>query len=197
MKFGAYKTFFAAAALLLFSASAFADGATLSVQPASSTISPGGTVTLDVDIAGVTDLYAYQFDLLFGSSTVSATTETEGDFLGGGGTTFFIPGTVDNVGGSITATANTLIGAIGGVSGDGTLVVLTFTGLAGGTTSIDFANVMFYDSNFNSIDVTTEAGSVTVQGGGGGVPAPEPSSFLLLGFALVGLATLAAKKAVS
>jgi serine phosphatase RsbU (regulator of sigma subunit) len=33
--------------------------------------------------------------------------------------------------------------------------MMTFTGLAPGTTSIDFANVLLYDSNFNSIDVTT------------------------------------------
>ncbi len=196
MKFSNYKTIFAAAALLLFSACAFADGATLSVQPASSTISPAGTVTLDVDIAGVTDLYAYQFDVVFGAATVSATSEAEGDFLASGGTTFFLPGSVDNVGGSIAATANTLIGAISGVNGDGTLVVLTFTGLAPGTTSVDFANVLLYDSNFNSIDFTTEAASVTVQGGGG-VPAPEPSSLMLLGFGLIGLATVRVKKAVS
>ena len=83
---------------------------------------------MDVDISGVSDLYAYQFDFLFGAATVSASSETEGSFLLGGGPTFFIPGAVDNVGGSVTATANTLISAISGVDGSGTLVVLQFTG---------------------------------------------------------------------
>jgi hypothetical protein len=193
MKRSIYQGILAAAALLVFSGCAFADdGAVVSLQPTTSTISSGDTATVDVDISGVSDLYAYQFDVLFGAATVSATSESEGSFLLGGGTTFFIPGGVDNVGGSVTATANTLIGAISGVDGSGTLVVLDFTGLAPGTTSINLANVTLLDSNFNSIDFTTENASLTVQGGV--VPSPEPSGLLLFGAGLVSLAGLARRK---
>ena len=186
MKRSTYQGMLSAAALLICSGCAFADdGAVVSIQPTSTTISSGDTATVDVDISGVSDLYAYQFDVLFGAATVSATSETEGSFLLGGGTTFFVPGTFDNVGGSITASADTLIGAISGVDGSGTLVVLEFTGLAPGTTSIDLANVTLLDSNFNSIDFTTEDASLTVQGGV--TPAPEPSVLLLLGIGLIGL----------
>jgi hypothetical protein len=179
MKRSIYRTILAAAILFVLSGCAFADGgAVVSVEPTSSTISSGGTATIDVDISGVTDLYGYQFDVLFGAATVSATSEAEGSFLATGGTTFFIPGTIDNVGGSVTATADTLIGAISGVDGSGMLAVLTFTGLAPGTTSIDLENVFLLDSNFNSIDFTTQDASLTVQGGG--VPTPEPSSVILL-----------------
>ena len=151
----------------------------------SSTVSAGNTFAVDVNISGVTDLYGFQFDVLFGPATVSATSETEGPFLASGGTTFFVPGTIDNVGGSVTATADTLIGALSGVNGSGPLAVLDFTGLASGTTSIDLANVILLDSNFNSIGFTTQNASLTVSPSV--VPTPEPSSFLLL---VTGLAAL-------
>jgi hypothetical protein len=48
------------------------------------------------------------------------------------------------------------------------------------------------DSNFNSIDFTTENASLTVQGGV--VPSPEPSGLLLFGAGLVSLAGLARRK---
>jgi hypothetical protein len=192
MKRSIYQGILAATAVLIFSGCAFADAsAVVSLQPTSSTISTGDIATVDVDISGVNDLYAYQFDVLFGAA-VSATSENEGSFLLGGGTTFFVPGAVDNLGGSVTATANTLIGAISGVDGSGTLVVLQFTGVDPGTTSIDLANVILLDSNFNSIDFSTENASVTVQGGG--VPASEPSGLLLLGMGLITLVGFARRK---
>jgi hypothetical protein len=194
MKRLAYITILTAVVLVLVSPGcAFAD-AVVSVQPASTTIAPAGTATLDVNISGVTDLFGFQFDVLFGASTLSATSETEGTFLGTGGTTFFVGGTIDNVGGSVANTANTLIGAISGVNGGGTLAVLEFTGLAPGTTTVDLANVTLIDSSFNPISFTTEDASVTVEGA---VPTPEPSSLLLLGFGVISLAGLARRKDLS
>jgi len=194
MKRSTYKTIFVAAVLLFaFSGRAFADGgAVVSVQPTSSTIPSGGTATLDVDISGVSDLYAFQFDVLFGAANVSATSEIEGSLLSSGGTTFFIPGTIDNVGGSVTATADTLIGAISGVNGSGTLAVLEFTGLAPGITSIDLANVVLLDPDFNSIDFTIQDGSLTVKSSV--ATTPEPSGLLMLGIGLVGLVGLSRRK---
>src|SRR4029077_14819083 len=114
----------------IFSLPALADAVpTLSINPASSTVSAGSNVVLDVNIANVTDLFAFQFDLSFAPGTVSAASIAEGAFLAAGGTTAFIPGTIDNVGGNIAATADTLIGPGPGVNGSGTLAVLTLTGL--------------------------------------------------------------------
>jgi adhesin HecA-like repeat protein len=193
MKRSIYKTVIAAVVLFAFAGCAFADGgAVVSVEPTSSTISTGGTATVDVDISGVSDLYAYQFDILFGALAVSATSETEGGFLATGGTTFFIPGTIDNIGGGISSTANTLIGAISGVDGSGTLIVLEFTGFAPGTASIDLENVILLDSNFNPIDFTTQDATLTVQGGV--TPAPEPSAWVLFGMGLIGVIGLAHRK---
>ena len=86
----------------IFSLPALADGVpTLSINPASSTVSAGNNVTLDVNISNITDLYAFQFDLSFDPGTVSAASIAEGAFLAGGGTTAFIPGIIDNVGPSL------------------------------------------------------------------------------------------------
>jgi hypothetical protein len=195
MKRLTYKTIFAAVLLTFLSGCAFADGVpTVSIQPTSSTVSPTGTATLDVTITNVSDLFAFQFDVLFGATTVSFTSETEGGFLPTGGTTFFVPGTIDNVGGSVTDTADTLIGSLSGVNGSGTLAVLEFAGLTPGTTSIDLANVILLDPEFNSIDFTIQDGSLTVQSGV--VTEPEPSGLLLLAIGFIGLVGLASRKVV-
>ena len=169
----------------IFSLSALADGVpTLSISPASLTVGAGSNVVLDVNIANVTDLFAFQFELSFAPGTVSAASIGEGAFLAGGGTTAFIPGTIDNVGGTIAATADTLIGPGPGVNGSGTLAVLTLTGLAPGTSSIDFSSVFLLDSNLTGINSSLQSGSVTVTS----TAVPEPNTLVLL---IAGMSLLA------
>src|SRR5580693_6858462 len=50
----------------------------------------GDTFEVEVDVTGITDLYAFQFDLTFDPTLLSAVSVTEGAFLPSGGTTFFI-----------------------------------------------------------------------------------------------------------
>ena len=76
--------------------------ATVLVDPTSFNISPGQKFSLDVDVSNITDLYAFQFDLGFDPGLLSALSVTEGTFLPSGGSTFFLPGTIDNVGGTVT-----------------------------------------------------------------------------------------------
>jgi len=171
----------------IFSLPSFADDVPiLSIAPSSSTVGAGSNVVLDVNIANVTDLFAFQFDLSFAPGTVSAASIVEGAFLAGGGTTAFIPGTIDNVGGTIAATADTLIGPGPGVNGSGTLVVLTLTGLAPGTNSIDFSSVFLLDSNLTGINSSLQSGSVTVTS----TAVPEPNTLVLL---IAGMSFLASR----
>ena len=158
----------------------------LSFASSSSTVGAGSNVVLDVNIANVTDLFAFQFDLSFAPGTVSAASIVEGAFLAGGGTTAFIPGTIDNVGGTIAATADTLIGPGPGVNGSGTLAVLTLTGLAPGTSSIDFSSVFLLDSNLTGINSSLQSGSVTVTS----TAVPEPNTLVLL---IAGMSLLASR----
>jgi hypothetical protein len=96
----------------------------------------------------------------------------EGSFLAGFGTTVFIPGTIDNTLGSVSFTAGSLLGAIPGASGNGTLATIQFIALVQGQSSVNLANVVVLDSTLSTISSTSFDGLVTVQG----VTTPEPST---------------------
>jgi general secretion pathway protein D len=164
--------------------------AVLSIDPATQTVSTGSTVTVDVDITNVTDLYAYQFDLTFNPNVLYAVSVSEGPFLATGGSTFFIPGTNDNVGGTVSATADTLLTAIHGVSGSGELAAFTFDAIGSGSSALNIQNETLLDSNINVISDTTSAGSVTVRSSTARAPEIDAASTmsaltLLLGGLLV------------
>jgi hypothetical protein len=176
------KIFLLAAALMLFGRStAFAD-AVLTVVPPSGSLAVGQTFTVGIFVTGptvihngkattsnVSDLDAFQFDLVFnctvptanptscqsGASVLDAISVSEGSFLpnGGANITFFEPGTINNAAGEIS-----LIGDVGasGVTGSGDLVDVTFKALTTGTTNIAIlgnADLQFFDSSFNPIVV--------------------------------------------
>lgn len=166
---------------LIFAAAGSLLGETISVQPSTLNVGEGQTFSLDVAIANVTDLYAFQFDLGFDPTILEAESVTEGSFLSSGGSTIFFPGTIDNVGGTIAFNADTLVGAIAGVSGSGTLASVEFYALGTGTSVISLANVELLDSNFNLIDFSATNGSVIST-------IPEPSSSVFIGAALLLLA---------
>jgi hypothetical protein len=151
--------------------------ATISIDPTSQTTSTGTVVIVDVDIANVTNLYGYQFDLTFNPSVLSAVSSSEGSFLTtGGNSTFFIPGTNDNVDGVVSATADTILSAVPGVNGSGELAVFTFDAVGKGTSIIGIHNETLLDSNLNVIADTTTSGSVTVTSGTVRVPEIDPAS---------------------
>jgi hypothetical protein len=147
----------------------------------------GSSFDVSINISGVADLYAFQFDVSFAPTILSAASVAEGAFLPTGGSTLFFPGTIDS-GGSITFTADTLTGAIPGVNGDGTLAVLTFLALASGQSTISLSTFLLLDSNLSDISGTGIGGSVTVSPATG-TPVPEPTTFLLVsaGIAAIGI----------
>ena len=169
----------------IFSSPVFAYQTALSVNPTSSSVSVGNSVTLDVNVSNVTNLYAFQFDLSFAPGTLSSVSIVEGSFLPTVGATFFIPGTIDNVGGAIASTADTLLGPGPSVNGSGTLAILTLTGLAPGTSSIGLSNVTLLNSSLSPISARLQNGSVKVSGMS---PTPEPNSSVLF---ITGISLLA------
>jgi hypothetical protein len=167
----------------------FADSVLTVSSPA--TVIQGSTFAVDVNISGAADLYAFQLDLTFDPTVLAATGVSEGLFLSGGGSTFFIPGTIDNIAGTISLNADTLLSAISGVTGSGTLLVFDFSALGPGTSTFMIANEILQDSTGAILSDTTTGGSVTVQG----ATVPEPSSLLLLSVGMLLLVVLAARKA--
>lgn len=172
------------AAFGLSASAANGQSATLSVDPTTQTTTSGSVVTVDVSISNVSDLYGYQFDLTFNPSVLRAVSSSEGSFLPSGGSTFFISGTNDNVGGTVSANADTLLTAINGVSGMGELAVFTFDAIGTGTSALGLRNETLLDSGLNVISDTITTGSVTVSSGTFAAPEIDPaiatSAFALL-----------------
>jgi general secretion pathway protein D len=149
-----------------------------------STVSLGQTFSVTVDITSATNLYAYQFDLGYNPAILSLSTISEGSFLSGAGSTFFVGGSIDNTAGLASATADSLLTAISGAAGSGTLVTFDFNAIGTGSSALSLSSLILLDSNLANINGTTQDGSVKV--GKEGVP--EPSSIVLL---LIGVGFLA------
>lgn len=151
--------------------------ADVDLSAGSATEPVGATFAIPVSISNVTDLFAFQFDLSFDPSIVQLQSITEGPFLPTAGTTFFLPGTIDNTAGTATFTADALIGPISGVSGSGVLADFNFEALSEGTSNLTLSNAILVDSSGGLISFTPQSGQATIAGR----TLPEPTFFPLLG----------------
>ena len=141
------------------------DGAPiLNVASLNSAVGTGSMFSLGIEITSADDLFAFQFDLAFDPTILSAVSVREGSLLPGAGATSFVPGLIDNVLGTVTITGSTLLGAIDGVSGEGVLALIELKALTVGITSITLSNLVLLDSTLTEITADTIAGSVTVVG---------------------------------
>lgn len=156
--------------LLCLAAPCGSAGVVLSINPAVASVLSGSDVTLSVDISGVSDLYAWQFDLTFDPAILQVQSQTEGDFLSSAGPTFFISGFLDT--GSITNIADALEGSGPGADGSGTLLNLNLLGLGIGTSALSVSNVFLLDSLGNDIPFTSSDSAITIT--------PEPESLWLV-----------------
>jgi hypothetical protein len=82
---------------------------------------------------------------------LSAQAVTEGDSLPLSGPTFFDGGTIDNSSGAISLIFDTLSSAVPGASGTGVLAHLSFTALAAGASTLQFANLIALDTMLNDV----------------------------------------------
>jgi hypothetical protein len=157
---------------------------TLSFTAPAAVVRVGDTFPLDVLVAQAPALYAFQFDIAFDPAIVQANTVLEGGFLSAGGrATFFLPGTIDNIAGTVSFTAGTLVGPGPAVTGDGLVVHLSFQALAPGHSELSFGNVVLLDSALAELATTSMNGAIHV------TSVPEPASVALFG---LGLAVLTA-----
>ena len=149
---------------LLFFGSACVPLTSVSVSPTSQTVVSGQTFTVDVLVDPAVAIAGAQFDLSFDPSLVTAISVTEGNLLNQSGCgTFFLPGTIDNVAGTITEVVCVIIEPGWMVSGTGTLATITFTaGTTEGTSPLDLNNVIVGDKQGQGVTVYVNVGSVTV-----------------------------------
>ncbi len=144
-----------------------------------------------MEIVSAADLYDYQLDLTFDPTVLQATSVIDGGFLGTGGATFFLPGTIDNTDGSITFNADTLLGAISSANGSGALLEFDFTALAPGVSALSIQNLILQDSTGAVLDATTTDGSVTVKTSS---KVPEPSGLALCLMGLLAVMLLSPRR---
>jgi hypothetical protein len=146
-----------------------------------SSVAPGQTFNVTLDINTTSQVRGWQFDVTYDPAVLTYNAPpVEGPFIktfAGAGNTYFNPGTATS--GAITAFANAQTGGpAGGATGTGTLVTLSFTVAAGvmptaSSIHIVAANSSLADQNSNPINgITYVDGTVNVIW-----PAPAITSF--------------------
>lgn len=182
---------FGALPLLAWAFTAHAGSVVNVISPSSEPL--GSSFAVNITITGAVDLYAFQFDLGFDPTILQATSVAEGAFLPSGGATFFVAGTIDNTAGVISNTADTLVGPIPGVNGNGDLIEVDFDAVGIGTSALILANELFLDSRLTDVTdtITFTGGTVTVSTG---TSVPEPNTFVLVTTGIVALGLMRRRK---
>lgn len=177
------------AALLagLLSMSGLAAAQTVSIASAPSPAVVGSPVAVNVLIAGVSDLFGYQFSLAFNPLVLRATGATEGAFLPTAGATIFDGGVIDNALGKVTLAFGSLTGPVAGANGGGVLARINFNTIAAGSSALTFSDVLLIDSNLLTLSAQVNNGMLTA--------VPEPASYALFALGLAGLVALRQRKA--
>jgi general secretion pathway protein D len=152
----------------------------VSIAPSTTMTAPGSMFSVDINVTDAFDLYAFEFDLGFNQGALLANSTLEGSLLSNLGPTFFIPGTIDNGAGTISFTSNSLLSAIPGATGNGTLATVIFTAVAPSITTLNVFNLVLLDSQLSGIPSSSVGGSVSVTG----AAVPEPSTIALVGLGL-------------
>lgn len=165
--------------LLLAMSAAAKAGVVLTIALPAGPVTQGDTFTASVNVVDSADLFGYQLDLLFNPSLVSVQNIAEGTLLGSGGSTSFIGGDIDNQLGTVAWSANTLLGAVPGVNGSGSLLLLQIKALAPGLAAFSLANMLLVDSNLDPIDITIDTGTVQITAREP-FPVNEPNALMLI-----------------
>lgn len=127
---------------------------TLAADPAINKANPGQYFTINVTIANVSNLFSWQVRLQWSPNLLQANSKniTEGPFLKQGGFTLFAKAVFLNY----IDIACTLVGAVPGVSGSGTLAAVTFKVLEPGSTTLDLSNTKLLDAHMQEIPYTAQ-----------------------------------------
>jgi len=187
------RTFFLFLTVLLLLALPAVGATVVWIQPPSQTqVQDGQTVSINVDIANVTDLYGYQFSIDYNDALLAPTAVTEGPFLATGGPTFFYTDFSDDTytPGEIDIFDSLYLFGPGVTEGatPATLVSLQFLVLPGNGVS----PITFDDQSFlNSVSQDLTSG---IAFNPGLISTPEPATYGVAGSALIGLAWLLRKK---
>jgi hypothetical protein len=136
----------------------------VSVSPLSQRVDPGEQFSISVVVDPNTAIAGVQFNLSFDASLVSANRVEEGNLLKqGGASTYFGPGQIDNVAGTITGVYGVIITPGQAVSTSGTFAIITLTAkTGGGACALTLSNVVVGDMNGNAVPASVVNGTISV-----------------------------------
>jgi hypothetical protein len=158
---------------LLATASSAAGTASVGVSAPAQPVAHGQqfTVSLNVQTNGAT-IIGGQASLTFNPSLLSVSSVAEGTLLKqGGASTYFIPGVIDNQQGTVTGICDVILGTSQGVSGSGSLALITFTaGQSDGISPLNLSQVILADQSGNTSPFSLANSQVSVS-----QPAPSPT----------------------
>jgi hypothetical protein len=142
--------------------------AELSLQPKAATVLVSDTLTVNIIVSDVVDLYGAELTLAFDPGIASVVDDNPGRAgvqIGPGScpqADFEAANSVDNGAGIINYAVTSLAPAAP-CSGNGTVASITFQGLSTGTTPISFSTWLLSDASIQTIPATASDGSLTVQ----------------------------------
>lgn len=145
----------------------FAD-ATVQVTPSITNVNVGTVFSINVTVAAVSNLYAWEFRIYFLSAIINCTGTIEGSFLSSAGSTVFLLNITNNYNSTYgrVLVACTLLGPGKSVSGSGVLATLAFNATSNGSSNLDLQDTKLSDINSQSIPNTAIGGRVRVGQGG-------------------------------
>jgi len=134
------------------------DSVALTLQEATS-----NQVALALFVNNVNDLYGAGVDLTFDPAVVAFDSFEEGTLLNADGTAVNTQVSEPQEGTLVIGA--TRVGAVPGVTGSGTLIVLRFNAVTAGTTTVGTRNAGAFDSNGTALATQFFGGTITVPGG--------------------------------
>jgi hypothetical protein len=135
----------------------------VTIQPQQLTAQVGDQLTVHIMVSNVTNLFGAPFYLGYDPFRLAVVSAAEGDFLKNDGQSSVFLDSIDASKGLVVIGASRL-GAVGGVSGSGSLAVVTFKATASGPVTLTLQNVDFRDASLTKIPVILQPGHIQIGG---------------------------------
>ena len=136
----------------------------ISISPSTQVVTSGETFTVNIAVEPNNAIAGLQFDMTFDPSLVTVNEVQEGNLLTqNGATSYFYPGNIDNIAGTITGAFGVITTPGQTVSTSGTFATINLTaGTQGGTCPITLSNVVAGDIDANALSTSVIDGTFTI-----------------------------------
>ncbi|MHA1290585.1 MAG: cohesin domain-containing protein [Candidatus Thorarchaeota archaeon] len=131
------------------------------VNPSYQEVFVGDEFNVSVDIQTDEEIYAYDISVRFDPNVIEGLQLTEGNFLKKDGAQTYVVSNIDNNNGLVQF-AVTRFNTQVGVTGNGTLFIITFNAVTNGTSHLNFSDTTITDPSLQEIDANLTNGSVKV-----------------------------------